>query len=58
MCVLKTVPFALSADADIRVVPPEAIQAHAVKVCSLDLMSASLEEVKNVQVIVFVYALW
>lgn len=41
----------VSADADIRVVPPDAIQAHAAKVCSLDLMSVSPEEVESVQVI-------
>ncbi|KAK7101536.1 protein arginine N-methyltransferase 6-like isoform X2 [Littorina saxatilis] len=39
----------LSADADIRIVPPEAVQAHAVEVCSLDLMTASPNDVEDVE---------
>nr|KAG5691818.1 hypothetical protein BaRGS_016630 [Batillaria attramentaria] len=39
----------LSADADIRVVPPEALQAHAAKVCSFDLQTVSPDEVEHVK---------
>lgn len=40
----------LTADADIRVIPPEAVQAHAADLCSLDLMTATPEDVQSVKV--------
>ncbi|XP_025108053.1 protein arginine N-methyltransferase 6-like isoform X2 [Pomacea canaliculata] len=48
-CMKSIAEATFTADADIRVIPPEAVQAHAADLCSLDLMTATPEDVQSVK---------